>query len=92
MIPLALSEALNTLQQKKESAENALVTKSAAANALAKAKNEAAQMVADAEMTDEAAATDLAAKAVELDDQRRRVEAIEDSYYTVGGTIPENVN
>jgi len=77
-IPQALLDALNTLQGKKDATDSASAAKS----------QSAADLIA-AQQKDAQAATVLQAAAADLDTQRKIVEAIEDSYYTVGGTSPD---
>lgn len=77
-VPVALSDALSVLQDKKDSAEKASVAKTVTAADLVTAQKD-----------DEQALAALNKASDDLNKQRQVVEAIEDAYYTLGGTSPD---
>lgn len=76
MIPQSVNDALVTLQAQKDVADTASLAKVTSAAALVQAQSDDFQ-----------AATTLAQAATDLNTKRMQLEAILDSFYTVGGSI-----
>lgn len=77
MTPQSVTDALNALQVQKDLTDAAAATKTQKASALVTAQTEDSQ-----------AAATLAQAGADLTTKRQQLEAILDSFYTVGGTIP----
>ncbi len=77
MLPQGLTDALTATQSAKDTADSSLANKQATANALAQAQQ-----------SDQAAASDLAQKTAALDTSRRQLDALLDAYFQVGAPAP----